>query len=639
MALVFRQFFRRFGGVCGDESSLQSLALSGSLLENRDASAEDQAEQMSGILGENRVGLRPGERHSARSFGNAAEVVALVRVQRGQHAVRFDRHRSEKEDTVGFAFTRQDHHPVEQSVGALLRGELRDIGSANHTFRSSGTRTPIIESCLWKRILRSVKRASPALVECTAGEKGEQSDESDCGNDPRKGRSRSSRNNGSFGSRERGSWLPAVMTVASAGTQSRTAAGAGAGLEGSAAVGAEFPRSELRARRADDFDLWWLSHGYKLMALATPVGDLDPMTGRSSSMRIVLSNSSSRWGGVHKVTEILARGLTQLGHDVTVFGYPGGMLEERMLGVVPFEPILKGMDLHPVVMMRAAAALRKHQADVVLAMMKKDVRLTVPAAKATGIPSVVRHANDRALRGWLYDRVFFGMLPRHHIVNSESTRKTLLESAPWIDPDDVTVIYNGIDPEPFESATPVDLGVPESAFTFGFAGRLEVRKGLLDLAHAWKIVTQALPDAWLVITGKGPDESRAREAFGDTPRVKWLGYRADVSSVLASLDVLVVPSHWEGFGLIAAEGLAAGVPVVAAKASSLPEIIEHGVDGWLVPAKDPDTLARTLIEVAANREMRDRIASRGVAKVKSKFGIERMVSGYESTLRRIAGVG
>ena len=101
------------------------------------------------------------------------------------------------------------------------------------------------------------------------------------------------------------------------------------------------------------------------------------------------------------MTEILARGLTQLGHDVTVFGYPGGMLEERMLGVVPFEPILKGMDLHPVVMMRAAAALRKHQADVVLAMMKKDVRLTVPAAKATGIPSVVRHANDRALRGWL----------------------------------------------------------------------------------------------------------------------------------------------------------------------------------------------------------------------------------------------
>ena len=355
-------------------------------------------------------------------------------------------------------------------------------------------------------------------------------------------------------------------------------------------------------------------------------------------MRIVLSNSSSRWGGVHKVTEILARGLIERGHDVVVFGYPGGMLEERMKGLVPFEPILKGMDVHPLVMMRAAAALKKHRADVVLAMMKKDVRLTVPAAKAVGIPSVVRHANDRALKGWLYDRVFFGMLPRHHIVNSQATRTTLLESAPWIEPAQVTVIYNGIDAEPFETATPVDLGVPGDAFTFGFAGRLEVRKGLVDLAHAWKIVAQALPRAWLVITGKGADENRAREALGDTPRVKWLGYRSDVPSILASLDVLVVPSHWEGFGLIAAEGLAAGIPVVATRASSLPEIIDDGADGWLVPPDNPEQLARKLIEVAGNEEMRNRIGSAGPAKVKAKFSLERMVTGYEATLGEIAKV-
>lgn len=356
-------------------------------------------------------------------------------------------------------------------------------------------------------------------------------------------------------------------------------------------------------------------------------------------MRIVLSNSSSRWGGVHKVTETLARGLTGRGHEVTVFGYPGGMLEERMQGLVPFEPILKGMDVHPLVMMKAAAALRKYQADVVLAMMKKDVRLTVPAAKAVGIPSVVRHANDRALKGWLYDRVFFGMLPSHHIVNSEATRNTLIESAPWIDPAEITVIYNGIDPEPFETATPVDLGVPDDAFTFGFAGRLEVRKGLVDLVRAWKIVAQALPQAWLVIAGKGADEDRAREALGDTPRVKWLGYRSDVPSILASLDVLVVPSHWEGFGLIAAEGLAAGVPVVATRASSLPEIIDDGADGWLVPPHEPELLARALIEVARNEEMRNRIASAGPAKVRGKFSLERMVGGYEATLREIAGLG
>lgn len=339
------------------------------------------------------------------------------------------------------------------------------------------------------------------------------------------------------------------------------------------------------------------------------------------------------------MTELLARGLTEQGHEVTVFGYPGGMLEERMQGVAPFEPILKGMDLHPVVIARAAAALRRSKTDVVLAMMKKDVRLTVPAAKAIGIPSVVRHANDRALKGWLYDRVFFGMLPKHHIVNSDATRNTLLASAPWIDPAHVSVIYNGIDPIPFETATAVDLDLPDHAFSFGFVARLEVRKGLLDLAHAWKIVAKALPEAWLIVAGKGPDEDRAREAFGDTPRVKWLGYRSDVPSVLAALDVLVVPSHWEGFGLIAAEGLAAGLPVVAARASSLPEIIDDGVDGWLVPAKDPESLARSLIEAAANPEKRGRLAAAGPAKVKSRFSVEKMVDGYETVLRRVAESG
>ncbi|HEX6574474.1 MAG TPA: glycosyltransferase family 4 protein, partial [Gemmatimonadaceae bacterium] len=281
-------------------------------------------------------------------------------------------------------------------------------------------------------------------------------------------------------------------------------------------------------------------------------------------MRIVLSNSSSKWGGVHKVTEILARGFQQRGHDVSVFGYPDGMLEKRMKSIAPFEPIMKGMDLHPVTMMSIRKALRRHDADVLLAMMKKDVRLSVPAARMSGIPSIVRHANDRALDGGLYDRAFFGMMPSHHIVNSIATRDTLLRSAPWIDMNEVSVIYNGIDPSPYESAPSTDLGVPAGSFRIGFAGRLEIRKGFIDLAHAWHKVAAALPNAWLVIAGTGADEAKARDVFADAPRVKWLGYRSDVPSILKSIDLLVVPSHWEGFGYSAAEGMAAGVATIAA---------------------------------------------------------------------------
>jgi glycosyltransferase involved in cell wall biosynthesis len=351
------------------------------------------------------------------------------------------------------------------------------------------------------------------------------------------------------------------------------------------------------------------------------------------AMRIALSNSSSKWGGVHKATEILARGFQERGHDVVVLGYPDGMLHERMKTIAPFEPIMKGMDLHPLTMLKIRRALDRHRIDVVLAMMKKDVRLSVPVARMSGIPTVVRHANDRALDGGLYDRVFFGALPTHHVVNSQATRDTLLGSAPWIDERDVTVIYNGIDPDPFIRASPADLGVPPSSTIFGFVGRLEIRKGLIDLVTAWRTVADAVPNGWLVITGTGADEQQARLALRDAPRVRWLGYRSDIPDILRSLDVLVVPSHWEGFGFVAAEGMASGVAVVAANASSLAEIVEDGVNGRLVPPRDPDALARALIAIAGDRDERDRLARGGRNRVVSAFSVERMVDGYEKVLK------
>jgi glycosyltransferase involved in cell wall biosynthesis len=316
------------------------------------------------------------------------------------------------------------------------------------------------------------------------------------------------------------------------------------------------------------------------------------------------------------------------------------MLEERMRDIAPFEPVLKGMDLHPVTMLKARRVLTKHGSQVALALMKKDVRLTVPAARTMGIPSVVRHANDRALDGGLYDRIFFGAMPAHHIVNSQATRATLLESAPWIDEKKVTVIYNGIDPVPFETAEAASIDVPAGALKVGFAGRLEIRKGLMDLARAWRNVASALPDAWLVIVGKGADEAQARSILEGAPRVKWLGYRQDIPSLLRAVDILAVPSHWEGFGLIAAEGLAAGVPVVATGASSLKEIIDDGVTGRLVPPHDPEALAQALILAARDPDGNAHMSAAGRAKIRNEFGVERMVEAYEKTLGEIvAGPG
>ena len=99
----------------------------------------------------------------------------------------------------------EHHHPVEQPVRALLWRELRDIRSANHTFRCWPRHATIVESRLRKCVLRSIERASATLVECTSGEKREQCNEGDRSDDPRKrsGRRSSDGHSGQFSRRTR----------------------------------------------------------------------------------------------------------------------------------------------------------------------------------------------------------------------------------------------------------------------------------------------------------------------------------------------------------------------------------------------------------------------------------------------------
>lgn len=348
-------------------------------------------------------------------------------------------------------------------------------------------------------------------------------------------------------------------------------------------------------------------------------------------MRIVLSNSSPKWGGLHEVTEMLARGLAARGHDIAVFVYPAGVLEERMQSITHVEPLLGGMDLSPLTIGRVVRGLKRWRADVVLMMSKKDVRVAGPAAQIYGVPYIIRYANDRPL-GRLYDWLLFGRFPTGHIANSFATRETLLRSVPWLRKERVTVIYNGIDAERFERSERAATGVPDGALTFGFIGRVEKRKGIYDLAGAWPTVAGTLDTAHLIIVGKGPDSTAAKKIFGAAPRVHWLGFRNDIPALLRSIDIAVVPSHWEGFGLVALEALATGIPVIGTTASSLPEIVRDGLEGRLVPPKNPGALAATMIELANDRDARTRLGAAGYLRARQAFPLEKMLDRYEEVL-------
>jgi glycosyltransferase involved in cell wall biosynthesis len=355
-------------------------------------------------------------------------------------------------------------------------------------------------------------------------------------------------------------------------------------------------------------------------------------------MTIIISDAGMDWRGTEMVTLNLMQGLRSRGHRVVVFCRPNSILEQR-LTKDDSESILSGSDVNVVTHLRCARALRRHKADLILTQKDKDVRLTAVPARLLGIPVLVRHTVDRPLKGRWRDRLYYGAVASHHVANTQSTLRTLRASAPWLADRNIPVIYNGIDVKRFEHATPLDLGLPDDAIAVGFVGQLEMRKGIIDFAHAWRLIADEVPHAHAVIAGRGPRERAFREALSDAPRVHWLGFREDTPELLRALDIFVLPSHFEGFGLVLAEAMAAGAACVAYEFSNIPELMQDEKEGLLVPLGNVPALADGVIRLCSDQALRARLAASAAARARSDFAVDRMVREYEALCTSIIAEG
>jgi L-malate glycosyltransferase len=144
-------------------------------------------------------------------------------------------------------------------------------------------------------------------------------------------------------------------------------------------------------------------------------------------------------------------------------------------------------------------------------------------------------------------------------------------------------------------------------------------------------VTKAVP-AHLLMVGDGPDRDAAQrfaseQGLGD--RVHFVGEQDEVRSLLSIADVFLLPSAQESFGLAALEAMACEVPVVASSVGGLPEVIRHGVNGFLHPPDDTDAMASSAVELLTNGALHRRVAAAALETVQVKFCDQRIVPLYE----------
>ena len=182
------------------------------------------------------------------------------------------------------------------------------------------------------------------------------------------------------------------------------------------------------------------------------------------------------------------------------------------------------------------------------------------------------------------------------------------------------------------------LGVPEGRPMLLAVGRLVEQKGHDVIVRALSLPPLAATGAVLVLVGRGELRERLErvaDELGVGDRVLFAGVRPDVPALMGACDLFVMPSRWEGFGLVAAEAMAAGRAVVASRVSALPEVVEDGVTGRLVRPGDAAALAAAAAELLLDRGRRDAFGEAGRARVSRLFTRERMLDAWRAEYARL----
>jgi glycosyltransferase involved in cell wall biosynthesis len=230
------------------------------------------------------------------------------------------------------------------------------------------------------------------------------------------------------------------------------------------------------------------------------------------------------------------------------------------------------------------------------------------------------------------------------LVNAEAIRKTLV--AEGYRQDNILVIRNGINLPAFrenrsDGELRNSLGLPRSARMVLVFARLNQLKGVDYFLDAAVSVAARFPDVHFVIAGGGAHRKALEEhalQLGLADRVVFTGFRTDIPALLSEATLSVLPSLSEGLSNSLLESMAAGVPAIATRVGGNPEVIEDGVTGLLVPARDARSLAEAMSLVLGDSELAARLGEAGPRRVAQYFSVERTVSETEQLYRKLVGV-
>jgi glycosyltransferase involved in cell wall biosynthesis len=277
-----------------------------------------------------------------------------------------------------------------------------------------------------------------------------------------------------------------------------------------------------------------------------------------------------------------------------------------------------------------------------IAMASLALSLGASSARNGRLPALVAsrrvdfHLKGNSLSRWKHRQVDC------FIAASEAIRRILLGDG--VPADRTITIHEGIDVDHVLGAPAVNIHetfwLPRHAPVIGSVAALVPHKGQRHLVEAAQLVVREVPDARFVILGEGELREQLERQVRDHHLEKHVflpGFRTDVLGCIKGFDVFAMSSVTEGLGTSLLDAMACSKPIVATSVGGIPEVVVDGENGLLVAPRNHAAMADAIVRLLTDEGLRSRLGEAGLARVRERFTVERMVSETAGVYARLAG--
>jgi glycosyltransferase involved in cell wall biosynthesis len=352
----------------------------------------------------------------------------------------------------------------------------------------------------------------------------------------------------------------------------------------------------------------------------------------SPPLRVLHLDSGREWRGGQRQVYLLARGLREHGHEPLVIAAPEAPLIRRLrsAGIAAAAVRMRG-DWDLAAARRVRAVLRTWNADLIhahdarahaIALLSLVGRPSLPLVVTRRVPFVPR------------GRLKYGKRVARFIAISGAVRDALV--AGGVDGSRINLVYSGV-PQPTVTKARdwrAECRWPADSVVCGIVGAMTAEKGVSALTEISARLNPATRDRIRLVLLGG--QAAGAQTVGGLSAFR-AGFVDEIHGAMAGLDILLHPSSAEGLGTAVIDAMALGIPPIAYRVGGLPELIEDGRSGILVPASDVSAFAAAADRLVGNETLRHTLAAGGPARA-SQFGVDRMIRGtqavYTSVLAR-----